>query len=140
MSAPAFGSADLLIERFFDRLQGRFNVNTVPTVVRLTNKLLKNEIIGDYPFCPLCLGLRDKVNNLLEIGSTIKHITHKPGEPSTVESIVSSDEWLMNENEKTFCFGCKRMAIMSTNKSEFSKLLPSVVNTNAQRILENENT
>lgn len=139
VSAPAFGSADLLIERFFDRLQDRYNVNTVPTVVRLSNKLLKNEIKGDYPFCPLCLGVRDQVNNLLEIGSTIKHITHKPGEDSEVESIASSDEWLKNEIEKSFCFGCKRMAIVSIKKNEFSGLLPRVVTENAMKILENEN-
>lgn len=38
-NAPCFGSADLLIENFFNRLQDKFNVNTVPTVVKLTNKL-----------------------------------------------------------------------------------------------------
>lgn len=74
--APAFGSADMLIEKFFDKLQDRFNVNTVPTVVRLTNKLLKTEVTNKsrYPFCPLCFGIRDEVNNLLEMGSTIKSI------------------------------------------------------------------
>ncbi len=72
---PAFGSADYLIEKFFDRLQDKYNVNTVPTVVKLTNKLLKNDYKGDYPFCPLCFGVRDGVNNLLEMGSTIKSIT-----------------------------------------------------------------
>ena len=56
-------------------------MNTVPTVVRLTNKLkkeeidiLKNENQNAYPFCPLCMGIRDKINNLLEIGSTIKQV------------------------------------------------------------------
>lgn len=53
-------------------------MNTVPTVVRLTNKLKKEviEIENDNPFlfCPLCLGIRDKINNLLEIGSTIKSV------------------------------------------------------------------
>ena len=36
---PFFGSSDLLIEGFFKGLQAGYNVNTVPTVVRLTNKL-----------------------------------------------------------------------------------------------------
>lgn len=52
-------------------------MNTVPTVVRLTNKLKKVETgaaEGTYPFCPLCLGVRDQINNLLEVGSTIKSI------------------------------------------------------------------
>lgn len=72
---PAFASTDYLIEKFFTNLQDKYNVNTVPTVVRLTNKLLKytpNDV--KYPFCPLCLGIRDQTNNLLEIGSTIKKI------------------------------------------------------------------
>ena len=38
-SAPFFGSTDLLVEGFFSRLQDGYNVNTVPTVIRLTNKL-----------------------------------------------------------------------------------------------------
>ena len=42
-NSPAFASADYLIEKFFDRLQDKFNVNTVPTVVKLTNKLLKTD-------------------------------------------------------------------------------------------------
>jgi hypothetical protein len=38
--------------------------------------LLKPEIPESikYPFCPLCFGIRDKINNLLEVGSTIKSI------------------------------------------------------------------
>jgi hypothetical protein len=69
----------LLIEGFFDRLQDKYNVNTVPTVVRLTNKLLKpTEEERLYPFCPLCLGVRDSINNLLEVGSTIKSIKVNP--------------------------------------------------------------
>ena len=40
-NAPSFASTDLLIQGFFDKLQGKYNVNTVPTVVRLTNKLQK---------------------------------------------------------------------------------------------------
>lgn len=51
-------------------------MNTVPTVVRLTNKLEKSKVPEGvlYPFCPLCLGVRDRINNLLEVGSTIKSI------------------------------------------------------------------
>ena len=80
-TSPFFGSADLLIENFFDRLQDKFNVNTVPTVIKLTNKLLKSiNLKSSYPFCPLCMGVRDEVNNLLEIGSIIKKIDGASGE------------------------------------------------------------
>ena len=33
-----------------------------------------NRFMHPYPFCPLCLGVRDQINNLLEVGSTIKSI------------------------------------------------------------------
>lgn len=36
---PFFGSTDLLVEGFFKGLQAGYNTNTVPTVIRLTNKL-----------------------------------------------------------------------------------------------------
>ena len=75
-NAPCFASTELLIEGFFSKLQDKYNVNTVPTVVRLTNKLLKpsEEWGRSYPFCPLCFGVRDSINNLLEVGSTIRSI------------------------------------------------------------------
>jgi len=126
--APAFGSTDLLIEQFFTRLQDKYNVNTVPTVVRLTNKLVKPEDDEDasreYPFCPLCLGVRDNINNLLEVGSTIKNIEINKeaavnDEGSIVKSVIndkvisveSSNEWFQTQMEQTLCFGCKRLVI-----------------------------
>jgi len=111
INAPAFGSTDHLIEKFFNKLQDKYNVNTVPTVVRLTNKLLKGEIEGKYPFCPLCFGVRDTINNLLEMGSTIKSVIIKEDGTNEVQTIKSSSEWLCSELEQAFCFGCKRMAI-----------------------------
>lgn len=38
-SAPTFGSTDFIIDKFFSKLQSGYNVNTVPTVIRLTGKL-----------------------------------------------------------------------------------------------------
>jgi len=133
--APAFGSADLLIERFFDRLQDRFNVSTVPTVVRLTNKLQKPEITASaYPFCPLCFGIRDEINNLLEMGSTIKSIKIMESGENEVETIKSSSEWLGTPLAQAFCFGCKRMTVQA--EGEFMDALPDVVKANAQRTFE----
>lgn len=88
---PTFGSQDLLIEKFFHKLQDNYNVNTVPTVIRLAGKLVKPDFPNpeeeeakiqsslfypcpNFPFCPLCYGIRDKLNNLLEIGTTIRSI------------------------------------------------------------------
>jgi hypothetical protein len=117
-AAPHFGSTDLLVEGFFSQLQDHFNVNTVPTVIRLTSKLLKTEITSPYPFCPLCLGLRDNINNLLEVGSTIKSIENAEESKvcGKVESVKSAEEWFSSDIERAFCFGCKRMAIEAIDK------------------------
>lgn len=78
----------MLVEGFFTRLQDGYNVNTVPTVVRLTSKLQKEDLSDvKYPFCPLCMGLRDKINNLLEIGSTIQSIKHEESKEDGGNSI-----------------------------------------------------
>ena len=108
----------------------------MPTVVRLTNKLQKGSIEGKYPFCPLCFGIRDVVNNLLEIGSTIKRVIVNEDGSNEVETIKSSSEWLNCDFENAFCFGCKRMAITAIKKETFVELLPPVVIANCKRTLE----
>lgn len=122
--APTFGSTDLLVQGFFSHLQANFNVNTVPTVIRLTSKLLKPDLSQiQYPFCPLCLGVRDQITNLLEVSSTIKAIQHG-AEEVKVETVQSPDEWFKTELETALCFGCKRMAIEALNKDGFLERLP----------------
>ena len=95
-------------------------MNTIPTVVRLTAKLKRPEVTGKEPFCPLCLGIRDEVNNLLEVGSTIKRIVpcaqddggstaFLTASKDDVVPYESSDEWFPEKLSRAFCFGCKRM-------------------------------
>lgn len=125
---PNYGSVDLLVEGFFSQLQDHFNVNTVPTVIRLTPKLLKPDLSHiQYPFCPLCLGVRDEIKNLLEVSSTIKQI--KDG--TQIEAVQSSSEWFKDEVEQAFCFGCKRMAIEAIDRDGFVHQLPAFVKANA---------
>ena len=132
-----------MIQGFFTNLQDKYNVNTVPTVVRLTNKLKRPDIPENdtgtpenaprkYPFCPLCLGIRDPINNLLEVGSTIKRIevTKDGNIPFAVES---SDEWFKGDLERVMCFGCKRLAISAKDQDKLMKLLPKVVLVNGCR-------
>jgi hypothetical protein len=91
-------------------------VNTVPTVIRLTTKLLKtdlSEIV--YPFCPLCLGVRDAINNLLEVSSTIRAIEHT-GDGIKIDAVKNADEWFASNVERALCFGCKRMAIEALDR------------------------
>ena len=69
-------------------MQAGYNVNTVPTVIRLTGKLQKQDHSDrQYPFCPLCLGPRDKINNLLEVSSTIKSIKRDGNGENQIESV-----------------------------------------------------
>ena len=139
---PFFGSTDLLVEGFFNRMQAGYNVNTVPTVIRLTQKLQKQDYSGQaYPFCPLCFGPRDKINNLLEVGSTIKAINKTEDGQIQFVSVKSSDEWFSTQIEKAFCFGCKRLCVETDNskvgdKSAFIELLPQFIKDNAIRALK----
>lgn len=147
---PYFGSTDLLVEGFFNGLQAGYNVNTVPTVIRLSNKLQKQDYSGkNYPFCPLCLGPRDKLNNLLEIGSTIKSIqrTGGPGSAPQVQTVDCADDWFRTNAdevpiESAFCFGCKRLCIetKTDKRSEFIANLPDFIHANARRSLDSDRT
>lgn len=121
-----------MIENFFDKLQDKFNVNTVPTVVKLTNKLQKAvNLAGEtaYPFCPMCMGVRDKVGNLLEMGSTIKRI----GEGGVLDSITCPEDWLEGASPQlaqALCYGCKRIFISVgtlEKRALFASILPQIV-------------
>ena len=132
-------------------------MNTVPTVVRLTNKLQKQELpaadVADgsaYPFCPLCLGVRDQINNLLEIGSTISSIEISEAtfevKPSFITdlhdkpiAIKSTDEWFPEKLTQVVCFGCKRMCISAKNRNKLLDIIPDVVKINAELIWQQEN-
>ena len=77
------------------------------------------------------------MNNLLEIGSTIKSIKRDGLEKPVIETVESVDDWFRNKSteedddedvpiEKVFCFGCKRMCIETKPESReaFVKNLP----------------
>ena len=132
------GSADLLIQKFFSRLQDKYNVNTVPTVIKLTNKLLKVDYsASEYPFCPLCLGVRDTITNMLEIGSNIQSLSE-----NTVTRITSPDQWFQPEDQvmqKALCYGCKRMLLSAGGKSkEFREGLPEFIKENSLIIFNSQ--
>jgi hypothetical protein len=59
--------------------------------MRLTSKL---KGIKPEKTCPICMGVRDKINNLLEVGSTISAIT-----PEGVTAVESSNEWFPTDLE-----------------------------------------
>lgn len=86
----------------------------MPTVIRLTSKLQGTPESDEMGLCPLCLGVKDEIKNLLEIGSPIIKIENNG---QNVVRITSSDEWFVSSLEKQFCFGCKRLCIEAKNKS-----------------------
>ena len=88
------------------------------------------------------MGVRDEVNNLLEIGSTIKSINATTGE---VHTIKHSDEWLegAEEHGKVLCFGCKRLIISCykvENRRVLFELMPQIVIKNAKLALGAESS
>ena len=108
--APFFGSTDLIVEGFFKKLQAGYNVNTVPTVMRLTSKLSQPQ---NQPVCPLCLGVKDELKSLLEIGSPITGITRTVQGEVAVDRVKSTKELFRSEFEQAVCFGCQRLLIES---------------------------
>ena len=133
-------------------------MNTVPTVVRLTNKLQRQEQPDSdapngrlYPFCPLCLGVRDQINNLLEVGSTISKIqvSDEPSKGSTSfitdssdvpHAVKSTEEWFPEKLTQVMCFGCKRMCISAKERAQLLDLLPDVVKANGELVWSSENS
>jgi len=101
-----------------------------------------NEEEKAFSACPLCLGIRDPINNLLEVGSTVNHIKHLEGGKIEVTSVKSEKEWFITQTEQVLCFGCKRLLIEVKNDkkgggaetaAKLVELLPDCVKVNAER-------
>jgi hypothetical protein len=87
-----------------------------------------------YPFCPLCLGVREPIHNLLEVGSTIKEIVVKENEKDSAISVSDGKEWFESRVEEVLCFGCKRMVLSAVKRRELMELMPRVVVENGKRV------
>ena len=99
----------------------------------------------EYPFCPLCMGVRDEVTNLLEMGSTIKSVQVLEGGGFSVQRIERPEEWLEGAEEvgRALCYGCKRLVISCGKADKRAKLLglmPGIVKENCQRLNTYEST
>ena len=79
------------------------------------------------------MGVRDKVNNLLEVGSVISAIEVGPDGDKPVLHTSESD-WLLADIQHAFCFGCKRMSLSGDKEAMkvFVAHLPPVVKDNAK--------
>mmetsp|Transcript_1876 Transcript_1876/g.2588 ORF Transcript_1876/g.2588 Transcript_1876/m.2588 type:complete len:88 (+) Transcript_1876:1387-1650(+) len=85
------------------------------------------------------MGVRDRVHNLLEIGSTISSIKVEEGKADEPVSVKSVNEWFEDKREQVLCFGCKRMAISTgKNRKALFDQLPEVVLANCARVIAAE--
>jgi translation elongation factor EF-1beta len=93
-----------------------------------------------FSCCPLCLGIRDPINNLLEVGSTVQHIKHLGDGKVEVKAVKSEKEWFSSKTEQVICFGCKRLLMEIRNDKKCGpqavqkllELLPDVIKINAE--------
>jgi translation elongation factor EF-1beta len=93
-----------------------------------------------FSCCPLCLGIRDPINNLLEVGSTVQHIKHLGDGKVEVKAVQSEKEWFSSKTEQVICFGCKRLLMEIRNDKKCGpeavkkllELLPDVIKINAE--------
>jgi cytoplasmic tRNA 2-thiolation protein 2 len=153
-SIPENGSMDRVLEKFVEKLQNGFPA-TVHTILNTLDKIKPRTV--HTQICPLCLGKRDKISNVLEKGSVIDYLKVKEEEivtASTIESekkvidleeedrkmkmIYLQSEFYKNKSsvEKVCCFACGRITENAKNQKVMSELLPGVIGGNAE-ILNN---
>jgi len=137
-AVPGNASIDHLIEDFVRTLQAGFP-STVHTILR-TGAKLKQKVpeVAKDPICPICHGYRDKVANILEVGSLDFLQSHKEGEQEdgdTEKRYQDQAEILKTLNakkiyevhessdiEKKVCFACRRHIENSDSENLVSKL------------------
>jgi ribosomal protein S27E len=86
------------------------------------------------------LGVRDPINNLLEVSSTVQSIKKDSEGNIQINAVKSENEWFSSQTEQVLCFGCKRLLIEVRGGSndlaitqKFLDLLPDVIKVNAER-------
>ena len=90
--------------------------------------------------CPLCLGVRDKLYNILEIGSqeslreglnlsAIANLTPSSGTGLNGDVEKKGRSYFSNESLEKFslCFGCRRIYENAKNPDDFLLNLPSEI-------------
>lgn len=97
------------------------------------------------PLCPLCLGKRDKLVNVLEKGSVVQNLKKESGEePNEIIDVLKESEKMnssylnsdfystKSDIEKVCCFGCGRTFENAKDSAKFAESLPEIIKTNAQ--------
>lgn len=96
----------------------------------------KYEYFDENKYCPVCLNQRDKLYNILEIG-TLKNINSNKNEANLELDYLpdkSKDE--IDYLTKLLCFGCRRMVENSKNPEIFFKNLPPFMRKNLEKMEE----
>ena len=97
-------------------------------------------------FCPVCLGHRDKIINVLEKGSVIGDDFQKDkkltiGNDFEVKQLYINSNYYQSKNdfEKICCFACARIFENSKNNKDIDLLFPSVIQDTSRIIAANLN-
>jgi len=147
---PANGNIDHLLEDFITKLQGGFP-STVHTVLNTLDKVKSKKNLETL--CPLCLGKKDKLVNVLEKGSIIEHLTQEKqvdndgGTKADIIDITKECEKMKTNYmqskfytnktslEKVCCFGCGRAFENAKDPEKFSESLPEIIKTHGELAL-----
>jgi len=145
-SIPGNGSIDRVLEKFIDKLQSGFP-STVHTILNTLDKIKPK--YENNELCPLCLGKRDKISNVLEKGSVIDYIKPQSDlfeskanvinveeEDERIKKIYLNSEFYKNKTdlERVCCFACGRIIENSKNQKALVEALPQVVKESYQQI------
>ena len=96
----------------------------------------KYEYFDENKYCPVCLNQRDKLYNILEIG-TLKNIkSNKNEENLEMDYLPDKSKDEIDYLTKLLCFGCRRMVENSKNPEIFFKNLPSFMRKNLEKMEE----
>ena len=144
--------------RYIDRFECYFNFlqagfpSTVHTVLNTLTKVKPK--FDEKRICPICLGKKDKLGNILEKGSIIEHLKpHGAKEevqeekPKTglidmefesrkiKEDYLQSNYFKSKSNfEKAACFSCGRIFENAKDVSQMAENLPGLIKSNVQGI------
>ena len=86
-------------------------------------------------FCPICFSQRDKLFNILEIG-TLKHIDSNKNDLNSLTEDYLPDKTIdeIDYFTKLLCFGCRRQVENSKDPEKFFKFLPDFMRKNLLKI------
>jgi len=94
----------------------------------------KYDYFKDNKYCPICFNQRDKLFNILEIG-TLKYLNSNKNETNIpLEYLPDKSLDEIDYLTKLLCFGCRRIVENSQHPEIFFKFLPSFMRNNLEKM------